>query len=231
MKYINLFNSLAIIFSLLISTGLLVNNALGVNDDFCYIKKLSNDNENNNYYSTFDDYEIYATIVYCIRGINFLVSLFLFIKILNYIIKEKVFSVSFVFKKLSILIVQLIKLFVILLYRITNFFFENFNEHLRKIYNILSTMDGLLMPLAYILSNDIICGSSYKASDTERDVDDKEDKDYKTPEYPILPDDDGREKEKESALPSAPQSNFVVNPLINNTNNFDLSYESYSFNK
>ena len=70
-----------------------------------------------------------------------------------------------------------------------------------------------------------------KASDTERDVDDKEDKDYKTPEYPILPDDDGREKEKESALPSAPQSNFVVNPLINNTNNFDLSYESYSFSK
>ena len=82
-KYINIFNLLGILFPIILSVVLLLNKAFGINDEFCYIKKMDNYyvEEKSNIYIFFDEYDIYAIIVYSLRGINLLVSLFLFVKI------------------------------------------------------------------------------------------------------------------------------------------------------
>ena len=214
--YINLFNILAILFSISISTIFTVQKALGVNDDFCFIKKFQKKKNNN--YSPYEKYNIYAIIIYSIKGINFIISLFLFIIILKYIVKQK--TIIYLFNKLSILLIQLFKLFIVLCYRIPNFFFKEYPDDLRKIYAILSTLDGVLMPLAYILSNDLFYNLCKIRNMSKTTVTSSyTDLDFDVPNFPILPENEEKE--------SVPQSNFAINPIINNTNNFDFSFENY----
>jgi hypothetical protein len=133
-KYINILNILGILFPIIIATVFLLMNALGVNGDFCYIKKFSNihddDEDNGNIYKLFGDYEIYAIIVYSLRGISFIFSFYFFMKIIIYLRKEK--SCKYNLKKLLILIVQLFKLSVIIMYRIPSFFVEEYPDYLSK---------------------------------------------------------------------------------------------------
>ena len=214
--YINLFNILAILFSIFISTIFTLQKALGVNDDFCFIKKF--EKKNNNNYSPYEKYNIYAIIIYSIKGINFIISLCLFIIILKYLLKEK--TIIYLFNKLSILLIQLFKLFIVLCYRIPNFFFKEYPDDLRKIYAILSTLDGVLMPLAYILSNDVFNNLCKLGNISKRRVTSSyTDGDIDASNFPILP-----ENEEKDIVP---QSHITVNPIINNTNNFDFSFENY----
>ena len=230
-KYINFFNLLGILFPIILSVVFLLNNALGINDDFCYIKKLDNFyvEEKSNIYIFFDDYDIYAIIVYSLRGTSLLVSLFLFVKIVIYIRKEKSHNY---FKKLSILIIQLFKLFVIIIYRIPSLFLAEYPDFLQKLYNILSTVDGVLMPLAFILSNDIMnhyYNSQLRRIETERIFGDKDFKDEKgrTFRMSLEPDEKDKEGDREAILPgqSVQQSNIPFNPLTSNSNNFDFSFD------
>ena len=150
--YINLFSILSVLVPITISFLYLLLEAFGINDNFCYIKKYEY-NDNDKYYESFDKYTIYFVITYTLRGINFVFSIFLLIKIIKYISKEK--SCSYIINKLSMLFIQLFKIFIILLYRISNFFWKEYPPILRQIYIILSTIDGLLLPLAFAYSNQI----------------------------------------------------------------------------
>ena len=203
--YINLFTFLSVLVPILISSLLLVLEAFGVSENFCYIKKYEYVDNNN--FKDYDKYIYFFIFIYTLRGINFGISIFLLIKIIKYISKEKNFS--YIINKLSILFIQLFKLFIILFYRISNIFWKDYPDILRQLYIILSTLDGLLLPLAFAYSNQIHhnifkCAKlSRRNSEVEKDLED----DIITP---------NPTKEEEISM--------VKNNIYSNSINFDLSY-------
>ena len=171
--YINIFIVLSIFIPLIVSFFYAVFDSFGISEDFCYIKKFK-------YLDTYlyeadDNYILSFIPIYGLRIIDFSISMILFIKIYRYIKKEK--SISYIIDKLSMLFIQLFKLFIILFYRITNLFWKEYPKGLKKMYIILSTLDGLLLPLAFSYSNDIFCNffnlreKSRKNTDIEKDLD------------------------------------------------------------
>ena len=219
---INLLILLCIIFPLSISLIYLKIGAFGVNDDFCYLKKFEKSENKIDYYMIYDHFIIYFIITYGLRTINFSITIYFFINISKYIIKEK-HSFKFLFQKLSIFFIQLFKLFVIIVYRIITLILNNNNESFEtigKVYNILSTVDGVLMPLAYILLNGIFCnlfntkkGRKFTIDENEEDL---------IPNSPITPQ---KKAEETIASTSVNKGNFVGTNLFYNSNNFDLSYD------
>ena len=200
-SFINVYILGSIIFPIIISIIFLCFRAFGINDDFCFIKKYEQ-NINTVNYKLFKNYFIYYIIIYFIRGINFSVIVILLIKIILYIKKEK--SLSYIVNKLSMLIIQLFKLFIILIYRITSIFYLSYP--IRILYIVFSTIDGLLIPLSFSFSNDIysiFCRKiqSRRNTETEKDFFDE----TKMPNASILPNDD-------------------IKCSIFNSNNFDLSF-------
>jgi len=205
--YINLFSILSVLVPIIFSFIYLLLEAFGVSDDFCYIKKYEYKDD---HYESYDNYKIYFSIAYTLRGINFGISIFLLIKIIKYISKEK--SCSYIINKLSMLFIQLFKLFIILSFRISNFIWEDYPKILRQIYVILSTIDGLLLPLAFAYSNQIYhncfkCDKqSRKDSDFEKDIE----------EDITGINNDNHTKDEEISM--------VKNNIYSNSINFDLSY-------
>lgn len=205
--YINLFSVLSIFVPILLSFIILLFEGFGINDNFCYIKKY--ENLENNAYIYYNKYFIFFIIVYTLRGINFGISIFLLIKIIKYISKEK--SISYIINKLSILFIQLFKLFIILFYRIINIFWKDYPEIFEKIYIILSTIDGLLLPFAFAYSNEILqnilgcCHKSIKDNEDDKDIDDDSN-----------PNNDNPTKDEEISM--------IKNNIYSNSINFDLSY-------
>ena len=205
--YINLFSILSVLVPIIFSFIYLLLEAFGVSDDFCYIKKYEYKDD---HYESYNKYTIYFSIAYSLRGINFGISIFLLIKIIKYISKEK--SCSYIINKLSMLFIQLFKLFIILSFRISNFIWEDYPKILRQIYVILSTIDGLLLPLAFAYSNQIYhncfkCDKqSRKDSDFEKDIE----------EDITGINNDNHTKDEEISM--------VKNNIYSNSINFDLSY-------
>ena len=217
---INLLILLCIIFPLLISLIYLKLDAFGVNGDFCYLKKFEKIENKLDYYKDYDQLFIYFIITYGLRTINFSITIYFLINISKYIIKEKN-SFKFIFQKLSIFFIQLFKLFVIIVYRITTFIIGKESETVGKVYNILSTVDGVLMPLAYILINDIFC--SFCNTNKRRKLTIDESEEDLTPNSPITP----QKKVEETLISNSVNKggNFVGTNLFMNSNNFDLSYD------
>ena len=210
---INLLILLCILFPLFISLIYLKLDAFGVNGVFCYLKKFEKIENKIDYYKNYEQSIIYI-ITYGLRIINFSITIYFFINISKYIIKEK-HSFKLIFQKLSIVFIQLFKLFVIIVYRITTFIFQKEPETVAKVYNILSTVDGVLMPLAYILINDIFC-SFFNAN---KGIDENEED--LIPNSPITP----QKKVDETMISnSVNKGNFAGSNLFYNSNNFDLSY-------
>lgn len=205
--YINLFSVLSIFVPILLSFIILLFEGFGINDNFCYIKKYEKSKDNT--YKYYNKYFIFFIIVYTLRGINFGISIFLLIKIIKYISKEK--SISYIINKLSILFIQLFKLFIILFYRIINIFWKDYPEIFGKIYIILSTIDGLLLPFAFAYSNEILqnilgcCHKSIKDNEDDKDIDDDSN-----------PNNDNPTKDEEISM--------IKNNIYSNSINFDLSY-------
>ena len=87
------------------------------------------------------------------------------------------------------------------------------------------------MPLAFILSNDIVnhYSSQLRRIETERIFGDKDFKDEKgrTFRMSLEPDEKDKEGDREAILPgqSVQQSNIPFNPLTSNSNNFDFSFD------
>ena len=205
--HINIFIILSVIFPFIISMILALLKAFGVNEDFCYLKKYEYKEGNN--FKYYNNYKVYFYFIYSLRVINFIISIFLLIKITKYIIKEK--SISYIINKLSMLLIQLFKLFIIISYRILNYYLDNIPVSLRKIYIILSTIDGLLLPLAFSYSNEIFYNFCKKRINSRRlTLDDYEEE--SNPNLPIIPKDDECRKEGTQSI------------SMYNANNFDLTY-------
>ena len=208
LQHINIFIFLSVIFPFIISMTFELLKALGVNDDFCYIKKYKH--IKNTEFESYENYNIFFYLIYSLRVINLIISIFLLIKITKYIINEK--SLSYIINKLSMLLIQLFKLIIILSYRILTYFLDDIPASLKKIYIILSTLDGLLLPLAFTYSNEIFYNFCEQGKNSRRlTIDDNEEEN--NPNNQILPKDDEIKKCVTKSI------------SMYNSNNFDLSYE------
>ena len=134
--------------------------ALGLNDEFCYVKKFefkSSLDENGNkifIYNKYDNFQLWVMIVYSIRLINFCITLFFLINIIRYIKREKE-SRKYIFKTIIIPFIQLFTIFIGVLYRVLNIWSPKKSEEIAWVYLILNTSDGVLFPLLFLFLNHI----------------------------------------------------------------------------
>ena len=241
-KFINLLIIASFILPLFIAFLFAIFGGFGINDDFCYIKKYELNDDNANNYRISEHFNIRSIIIYSIRFINFVITVLFLIKIIKYI-KNDISNIHFL-NKLYIFFIQLFKLFVIFFYRLLNLIINHDIEHLRKIYIILSSIDGVLIPLVYSYSNGIFQNIYYKyqnrrmikiinnfeetkftsinQSITEED---KEEKTVSTPSQSINNEnkieDKDKEKQKDNSYSVSP---LICSDLFDNTNNFDFSF-------
>lgn len=171
---------LAIIFPIIVTLILLLLGALGINDRFCYVNKYKY-NKTLNRYEFYQGFEAGVTIVYSIRSINLIFSFYIFCGIIKYILKKNL-KVSYILKISSILIIQLVTITIGVIYRISSYFSKKFSVNFSGVYLILNTVDGVLFPLFFILSNGLhkilIRGNDLGDNEEEEDVrniDDDED--------------------------------------------------------
>ena len=131
-------------------------SAIGLNDRFCYVKKFDfiiNDNIATYEYNT--SFKAYVLIIYIFRLLNLCISIYIFIKILKYV-KDNNINKKYILKSSMILIIQMATLSLGLIYRLSAVFnCFNFSENFSTIFLLVNTIDGVLIPLSYSLSNGI----------------------------------------------------------------------------
>ena len=153
---------LGLIFPFAFTLFLEIVGGIGLNDQFCYVKKIDFEiikDENNNEivkYSYFGTaFQVYVMIVYSIRVINFVVTLYFLKKIATYV-RQKNESKYYIFKSIFIPIIQLFTIGIGVIYRAINIFSREISIKLAGPYLILNTFDGVLFPVGFILQNNII---------------------------------------------------------------------------
>lgn len=179
---------LAFVLPLAFTLFLLLVGALGINDRFCYVNKYIFVNNKDNPYELYDYFKCFVTVVYSIRAVNLFFSLYMFIKIIRYVVKKKL-KLTYIFKMAFILLVQLVTITVGIIYRISSYVSNKFSANFSGAYLILNTIDGVLFPLSFLISNGMhrilfqkITGRSWGGDEDE------------TP-YPNIDDDDEEEDE------------------------------------
>lgn len=125
--------------------------ALGINDRFCYVKKYNFDKKEK-VYKLYHGFEFCVTLVYFVRTINLIYSAYVFCKIVKYVVTRNM-SFTYIFKIASILLIQLVTIIIGVIYRISSYFSKKFSVNFSGVYLILNTMDGVLFPFSFILSN------------------------------------------------------------------------------
>ena len=151
---------LGIIFPFVFTIILEIIGAIGLNDKFCYVKKFMIDfyyDDNGKKKVNYDYYENFQTsviIVYLIRVLNFIASLYFLIKIWTYVNKEKK-SKFYIFKSVFIPIIQLFTIGIGVIYRVINISSPEESVKLSGPYLVLNTVDGVLFPIRFILQNGI----------------------------------------------------------------------------
>ena len=147
---------IAFIVPLAFTLFLLLFGALGINDRFCYINKFiyigNVENNNKKTYTLYSYFALFVTVVYGIRTINLLFSLFMFFTIIRYVMIKKL-KLAYIFKMAFILVVQLITISIGIIYRISSYFSKKFSANFSGPYLILNTADGVLFPLSFIITN------------------------------------------------------------------------------
>ena len=134
---------------------LLLFGALGINDRFCYINKyIYKGNDNDKTYEIYTNFRLFVTVVYGIRTINLLFSLLMFFNIIKYVMSKKM-KLTYIFKMAFILLVQLVTITIGIIYRISSYFSKKFSANFSGPYLILNTIDGVLFPLSFIITNGI----------------------------------------------------------------------------
>jgi hypothetical protein len=179
---------LAFVLPLAFTLFLLLVGALGINDRFCYVNKYIFVNNKDNPYELYDYFKCFVTVVYSIRAVNLFFSLYMFIKIIRYVVNKKL-KLTYIFKMAFILLVQLVTITVGIIYRISSYVSNKFSANFSGAYLILNTIDGVLFPLSFLISNGMhrilfqkITGRSWGGDEDE------------TP-YPNIDDDDEEEDE------------------------------------
>ena len=160
---------LGILFPFVFTLFLEIVGAIGINDEFCYVKKFGfkiDDKENKVKYEYFDGFQAYVMIVYFIRIINFCVTCYFFNTILTYV-KAKKMPKYYIFKSIIIPIIQLFTIGIGVLYRFLNLINHKFSVSLAGPYLILNTSDGVLFPIGFIIQNNIVSQISKLFSDND----------------------------------------------------------------
>ena len=160
---------LGILFPFVFTLFLEIVGAIGINDEFCYVKKFGfkiDEKEKKVKYEYFDGFQAYVMIVYFIRIINFCVTCYFFNTILTYV-KVKKMPKYYIFKSIIIPIIQLFTIGIGVLYRFLNLISHDFSVSLAGPYLILNTSDGVLFPIGFIIQNNIVSQISKLFSDND----------------------------------------------------------------
>ena len=149
---------LGLLFPFVFTLFLEIVRAIGINDEFCYVKKFGfeiDDKKNIVNYEYFDGFQVYVMIVYFIRIINFIVTCYFFNTILAYV-RAKQMPKYYIFKSIIIPIIQLFTIGIGVLYRFLNIISHKISVNLAGPYLILNTCDGVLFPIGFIIQNNIV---------------------------------------------------------------------------
>ena len=146
---------LGLVFPFIFTLILEVVGAIGLNDQFCYVKKFDYTIDNKGVtYEYFEGFQTWVIIVYSIRVLNFIATVYFLIKILSYV-KEENQPRLYIFKSIFIPIIQLFTIGIGVLYRFINIISSKASAHLSGTYLILNTVDGVLFPIGFALQNNI----------------------------------------------------------------------------
>lgn len=154
----------------------------GINDKFCYIKKFKFEksikslNEVTYKYNN-SQFHTLVYLTYSFRTINLIIGLYSIVKIISYVRKNKLRNI-YIFKSSSILIIQVITILVGIIYRFSGATHESFSKKFINVFLCINTLDGILFPLSYSLSNGVykylFCRKKMKDS-IESFLDDQDD--------------------------------------------------------
>ena len=192
---------LAFLFPCALTLILLLAGALGINDKFCYVKKYEYDKNSKNFYELYSGFEFCVALVYVVRTVNLIYSSYIFFKIVKYVISRKL-KITYIFKIASLLLIQLVTISIGVIYRISSYFSKKFSVDFSGVYLLLNTIDGVLFPLSFIISNGMhillykyFTGKKVNEGDEEdgeeqypkiEDMDNEKDNDY-TPKEKNIP--------------------------------------------
>lgn len=195
---------LGIVFPFIFTLILVIVGAIGINDQFCYVKKFKYEifqNENGescvNYYYT-NWFQPSVIIVYVVRMFNFFVTIILLKRIWSFV-REKQKPTIYLFKSIFIPIIQLLTVFIGVFYRFINLINSKLSAELSGPYLILNTVDGVLFPIGFAFQNGLIT-QIVKLIKNEPVIPDNEDideKDNKALEF--IPNNEANEDEGETS--------------------------------
>ena len=132
-----------------------MTGALGINDEFCYVNKFQFDIiDGIVQYKLYGPFQLVVIIVYSIRVINFIGTIFFVKKIIAFIRKEGE-SKTYLFKTIFIPLIQLFTIFIGVAYRVINLLSPIASVNLSGTYLILNTSDGVLFPIGFLFQNNI----------------------------------------------------------------------------
>ena len=126
-------------------------DGLGLNDRYCYIKKFEYTNQD---YKIYKYFRVLIVVTYTIRAINLAISIFLLVKINKYV-KEHNLTKIYILKTYFLLIVQVMTIFIGFIYRISHLIANDNNKAFSNAFLCVNTIDGILFPLYYSISNGI----------------------------------------------------------------------------
>ena len=147
---------LGIIFPFLFTLFLAVFGGIGINDEFCYVKKFEySEKEGCVEYKYYDNFQYVVMAVYTIRVLNFIVTAFFLRRIWTFV-RQKNKPTIYLLKSIFIPIIQLVTVFIGVAYRLINAFDPEISQKLSGVYLILNTVDGVLFPIGFAFQNSLI---------------------------------------------------------------------------
>ena len=212
-RRIRLYIFMGYCFPLIISLILLKFDQFGINDKFCYIKKFIFENEKYSYNSIFP---YIVMFIYTLRLLNLIISIYLLFQIFKYVKANKL-KKMYILKSSSILIIQIITISIGFLYRLISAIDEKIGREITKTFLYINTLDGILFPLTYSLSNgifqDLFCDSKRNSTGTIT-ADEEED---------TIHNNNDTNQIQNSVSRATTEKTFAMVD-IKDDNNFDLSY-------
>ena len=147
---------LGIIFPFLFTLFLGIFEGIGINDEFCYVKKFEySEKEGCVEYKYYDNFQYVVMAVYTIRVLNFIVTAFFLRRIWTFV-RQKNKPTIYLLKSIFIPIIQLVTVFIGVAYRLINAFDRVTSQKLSGVYLILNTVDGVLFPIGFAFQNSLI---------------------------------------------------------------------------
>ena len=147
---------LGIIFPFLFTLFLGIFEGIGINDEFCYVKKFEYSEKGECLvYKYYDNFQYVVMAVYAIRVLNFIVTAFFLRRIWTFV-RQKNKPTIYLMKSIFIPIIQLVTVFIGVAYRLINAFDPEISQKLSGVYLILNTVDGVLFPIGFAFQNSLI---------------------------------------------------------------------------